>query len=111
MGDVQAMLKQALQDAYDKGYQEGVKDTEHKILDTLQEIGIGTLTPPPLETDIRNLGFPGRAQKCLTRGRINTLGQLLELPETTLLALTNFGSKSLGEVNQVLAQWGLRIKS
>ncbi len=52
-----------------------------------------------------------RPRNCLGRAQIVTTQQLLLQTESDLLALTNFGQKSLQTVNAALAQYGLKLAS
>ena len=46
----------------------------------------------------------------LFRSRIDTIGQLVQRTEDDLLAITNFGSKSLDEVREKLDERGLSLR-
>ncbi|MGZ0179128.1 MAG: DNA-directed RNA polymerase subunit alpha C-terminal domain-containing protein, partial [Acidimicrobiales bacterium] len=46
---------------------------------------------------------------CLKRAQVNTIGELLEKSIDDLLAITNFGQKSLDEVAQKLDERGLSL--
>ena len=46
----------------------------------------------------------------LKRARVDTIGQLVQKTEDDLLAITNFGSKSLEEVLQKLDERGLSLR-
>lgn len=68
------------------------------------------LSSPDLELLIEDLDLSERPRNCLKRGMINTIGELLSKSEDDLLALTNFGQKSLDEVKQKLDERGLSLR-
>lgn len=51
-----------------------------------------------------------RTTTCLLRGQINTVGELTEQTPDDLLAITNFGTKSLELVKERLAEHGLSLR-
>ena len=56
------------------------------------------------------LDLSERPRNCLKRAQVNTVGELLQKSEDDLLAITNFGQKSLDEVIQKLDERGLSLK-
>lgn len=68
------------------------------------------LISPDLELLIEDLDLSERPRNCLKRGMINTIGELLTKSEDDLLALTNFGQKSLEEVIEKLDERGLTLR-
>jgi DNA-directed RNA polymerase subunit alpha len=67
-------------------------------------------TSPDLELLNRELDLSERPRNCLKRARVDTIGQLVQKTEDDLLAITNFGSKSLEEVLQKLDERGLSLR-
>ena len=65
---------------------------------------------PDLELPIEELELSERPRNCLKRARVDTIGQLVQKTEDDLLAITNFGSKSLEEVLQKLDERGLSLR-
>ena len=65
---------------------------------------------PDLELAIEELDLSERPRNCLKRARVDTIGQLVQKTEDDLLAITNFGSKSLEEVIQKLDERGLSLR-
>ena len=65
---------------------------------------------PDLELPIEDLDLSERPRNCLKRGQVNSVGELLEKSADDLLAITNFGQKSLDEVIQKLDERGLALK-
>ncbi len=66
---------------------------------------------PDLDLPIEELDLSERPRNCLKRAQIDTIGQLLEKSEEDLLAITNFGQKSLDEVIQKLDERGLSLRT
>ena len=67
-------------------------------------------TSPDLELAIEDLDLSERPRNCLKRAQINTIGELIEKTEDDLLAITNFGQKSLDEVVAKLDERGLTLR-
>ena len=69
-------------------------------------VGAGSGSPD-LDLPIEELDLSERPRNCLKRAQINTVGELVSKTEDDLLAITNFGQKSLDEVLQKLDERGL----
>ena len=52
-----------------------------------------------------------RPRNCLKRAQVNSVGELLTKSEDDLLAITNFGQKSLDEVIEKLEERGLALRT
>jgi DNA-directed RNA polymerase subunit alpha len=76
----------------------------------LGEVSPTTAASPDLELPIEELDLSERPRNCLKRARVDTIGQLVAKTEDDLLAITNFGSKSLEEVLQKLDERGLALR-
>jgi DNA-directed RNA polymerase subunit alpha len=76
----------------------------------LGEVSPATAASPDLELPIEELDLSERPRNCLKRARVDTIGQLVQKTEDDLLAITNFGSKSLEEVLQKLDERGLSLR-
>jgi len=76
----------------------------------LGEIASPTASSPDLDLAIEELDLSERPRNCLKRARVDTIGQLVQKSEDDLLAITNFGSKSLEEVIQKLDERGLSLR-
>jgi DNA-directed RNA polymerase subunit alpha len=77
------------------------------------ELGEAGATPSgalDLDLPIEELDLSERPRNCLKRAQIDTIGQLIEKTEDDLLAITNFGQKSLEEVLQKLDERGLSLR-
>jgi DNA-directed RNA polymerase subunit alpha len=77
----------------------------------LGEIATITAGSPDLDLPIEDLDLSERPQNCLKRAQVNSVGELLLKTEDDLLAVTNFGQKSLDEVIQKLDERGLRLRT
>ena len=76
----------------------------------LGEVGIAVTGSPDLDLPIEDLDLPERPRNCLKRAQINTVGELIERTQEELLAITNFGQKSLDEVLERLDERGLSLR-
>jgi DNA-directed RNA polymerase subunit alpha len=65
---------------------------------------------PDLDLPIEELDLSERPRNCLKRAQVNTVGELVSKTEDDLLAITNFGQKSLDEVLQKLDERGLSLR-
>ena len=75
----------------------------------LGELAVTTAGSPDLDLPIEDLDLSERPRNCLKRAQVNTIGELLEKTEDDLLAITNFGQKSLDEVVAKLDERGLSL--
>ena len=66
----------------------------------------GAVPPRAFETPIETLELSQRTYNCLKRSQITKVGQILQMSEDELLALRNFGQKSLEELRAKLRQHG-----
>ncbi|MGI8778214.1 MAG: DNA-directed RNA polymerase subunit alpha [Acidimicrobiales bacterium] len=71
-------------------------------------IGSGS---PDLDLAIEELDLSERPRNCLKRAQVNTVGELVTKSEDDLLAITNFGQKSLDEVLVKLDERGLALRA
>ncbi len=85
-----------------------------ELTDEPRGLELGDIAPsntsPDLELPIEELELSERPRNCLKRARVDTIGQLVQKTEDDLLAITNFGSKSLEEVLQKLDERGLSLR-
>ena len=77
---------------------------------TLGETIQAAASSPDLDLPIEDLDLSERPRNCLKRARVDTIGQLVQKSEDDLLAITNFGSKSLDEVLVKLDERGLSLR-
>ncbi len=92
-----------------------VELVEH-LSDEPQGLELGDLptaatSSPDLELLIEDLNLSERPRNCLKRAQVNTVGELLNKSEDDLLAITNFGQKSLDEVIAKLDERGLSLRA
>ncbi|HEX9994207.1 MAG TPA: DNA-directed RNA polymerase subunit alpha [Acidimicrobiales bacterium] len=76
----------------------------------LGEVAGASAGSPDLDLPIEDLDLSERPRNCLKRAQVNTIGELLQKTEDDLLAITNFGQKSLDEVIQKLDERGLSLR-
>jgi DNA-directed RNA polymerase subunit alpha len=76
----------------------------------LGDVGAATSGSPDLDLPIEELDLSERPRNCLKRAQVNTVGELVQKSEDDLLAITNFGQKSLDEVLQKLDERGLSLR-
>ena len=79
------------------------RDAEKKMLRM-------TVPPEQYNMPVEQLDLSVRTLNCLRRGNITTVGELLEKTPQELMALKNFGSKSMAEVQSRLYALGLPSK-
>src|SRR5687768_11451024 len=77
----------------------------------LGEVAGPSTGSPDLDLPIEDLDLSERPRNCLKRAQVNSIGELLEKTEDDLLAITNFGQKSLDEVIQKLDERGLSLRT
>src|ERR1700674_3391108 len=77
----------------------------------LGDVGPAASGSPDLDLPIEELDLSERPANCLKRAQINTVGELVTKTEDDLLAITNFGQKSLDEVLQKLDERGLALRN
>jgi DNA-directed RNA polymerase subunit alpha len=77
----------------------------------LGEAGPVASGSPDLDLPIEDLDLSERPRNCLKRAQVDSVGELLQKSEDDLLAITNFGQKSLDEVIVKLDERGLSLRS
>jgi DNA-directed RNA polymerase subunit alpha len=77
----------------------------------LGEVATAVAGSPDLDLPIEDLDLSERPRNCLKRAQVNTIGELLLKTEDDLLAITNFGQKSLDEVIVKLDERGLSLRT
>ena len=87
-----------------------------EMSDEPQGLELGEAAPaasggPDMELPIEDLELSERPRNCLKRAQVNTVGELLQKSEDDLLAITNFGQKSLDEVIVKLDERGLTLRT
>ena len=77
----------------------------------LGDVSAVTSGSPDYDLPIEDLDLSERPRNCLKRAQVNSIGELLQKTEDDLLAITNFGQKSLDEVIQKLDERGLQLRT
>jgi DNA-directed RNA polymerase subunit alpha len=77
----------------------------------LGELAVTSAGSPDLDLPIEDLDLSERPRNCLKRAQVNTVGELVQKSEDDLLAITNFGQKSLDEVIVKLDERGLSLRN
>ena len=86
-----------------------MSDSVHGL--ELGDVGRTSTGSPDLDLPIEDLDLSERPRNCLKRAQVNTIGELLLKTEDELLAITNFGQKSLDEVAEKLDERGLSLRT
>lgn len=76
----------------------------------LGDVAAATSGSPDLDLPIEELDLSERPRNCLKRAQVNTVGELVDKTADDLLAITNFGQKSLDEVQAKLDERGLALR-
>lgn len=63
-----------------------------------------------LAKSIKEIELSVRSTNCLENANIETIGELVVLPESEMLRYRNFGKKSLSEIKQKLQELGLSLE-
>ena len=90
------------------GIVEGLSDDPRGL--ELGEIAAAPQADAEAEFMVDDLELTERPRNCLKRAQINTLSDLLDNTPDDLLAITNFGEKSLDEVVAKLDERGLSLR-
>ena len=77
----------------------------------LGDVAAAASGSPDLDLPIEDLDLSERPRNCLKRAQVNSVGELVEKTIDDLLAITNFGQKSLDEVLQKLDERGLSLRT
>ena len=77
----------------------------------LGDVSATTSGSPDYDLPIEDLDLSERPRNCLKRAQVNSVGELVEKTVDDLLAITNFGQKSLDEVIQKLDERGLSLRT
>ena len=77
----------------------------------LGDVSSASTGSPDLDLPIEDLDLSERPRNCLKRAQVNTVGELVMKTVDDLLAITNFGQKSLDEVLLKLDERGLALRT
>lgn len=75
------------------------------------EAEIQTAVDDILGKSVDELELPVRPANCLRKIGVRTIGELIEIPESDLLKIRNFGEKSLEEIKEKLEPFELTLSS
>jgi len=75
------------------------------------EAEVQTAVDDILMKSVDELELPVRPANCLRKIGVRTIGELIEIPESELLKIRNFGEKSLEEIREKLAPFSLNLSS
>ncbi|MFH1386668.1 MAG: DNA-directed RNA polymerase subunit alpha [bacterium] len=76
----------------------------------LEAAGASEVPSTVMEMNIEDLEFSSRSLNCLKKVGIKKVKELVALSEADLMKFKNFGSKSLTEVHEKLAEYKLKLK-
>lgn len=79
----------------------------NKVIEPGVERSSLVVSPEIFQTPIDRLELSPRTLNCLKRAHITKVGEVLEMPDEDLLKIRNFGEKSLTELREKLAEWGI----
>lgn len=63
-----------------------------------------------LDLTLRDIGLSVRSRKALGRKKVFTVGELIQCSSSMLLDLRGLGVRSLSEIQNALAQYGITLK-
>ena len=84
--------------------------TELELLERENRWAAFFASPNTVDLSLDDLGVSERPRNCFRRCRVETVTQLLARTEDDLMAVTNFGQKSLDEVVDRLRERGLALR-
>lgn len=73
--------------------------------------GAGAEQATIMEMAVEDLGLSVRSLNCLKRAGVAHVGDLVQLSEEDVMKMKNFGQKSLDEIKEKLASYGLSMRS
>jgi len=88
-------------------YYEWVRTEQNRFLGIVEEPAVDEELLRKLQMPIEELGLSSRAYNCLTASKVRTVGELTKFTAERLMAIKNFGEKSLVEIVDKLAELGL----
>jgi hypothetical protein len=116
-------LKCSIGSFAESGTQVSIEVTEWDIINLLRQLNIGNgeyyfdrafddtlLAELVMSAPVAALEFSIRTRSCLGKLGINTIAQLVEKTPEELFSISNFGRKSLAEINDKLDRIGLALK-
>jgi DNA-directed RNA polymerase subunit alpha len=112
-GDGTIMPDEALRQAARliQGYLVVFVGVEAEAVAMTEEAAQEALRARVLEYPIEDMDFSVRTYNCLKKASVNTVGELVLQSADDLMAIRNFGERSLQEVISKLAQFELALRS
>ncbi len=103
--DHQRALEAAIVKAYEQGYERAIRNVQRAVASVE-----GVNNPNPLLAQgIEVLDLSIRAANILQRERVTSLGDLVRKREIDVTDFRNMGQKTLDEIKEKLATYGLRL--
>ena len=90
------------------GVVEGISE-EYPQVGVEHMAALAAASSEPDNRPVEDLHLSERAQNCLRRAQINTIGELASRTPKQLMSITNFGEKSLREVKEAMAKHNLSL--
>lgn len=103
--DHQKALEAAIVKAYEQGYDRAILNVKAAVA----SVEVVSTASPLLAQGIEVLDLNARAYNILHRERVRTLGELIRKREAEIADFRNMGQKSLDEIKEKLAGYGLRL--
>lgn len=83
--------------------------TEIRVSGAEEEAGAGEITESILDAQIDILSLSVRSLNCLKRAGVRSVGDMVSMTRSDVMKMKNFGQKSLDEVVERLAAYGLNL--
>lgn len=78
--------------------------------EALEEVAEEDSGESTIDLTVEDLELSARSSNCLKKAGIDAVSELLEKDMKELMQIKNFGKKSADEINEKLAQYGLKLK-
>lgn len=101
--------RRALEAAIVKAYEQGYTRAILNVRGAVASVEVVSTESPLLAQGIEVLDLSVRAYNILHRERVRTLGELIRKREAEIADFRNMGKKSLDEIKERLASYGLRL--
>lgn len=101
----QRVLEGAIVKAYEQGYGQAIRNVQESVA----SVAGANVRNPLLAQDIDVLDLTIRAYNILHRERVHTLGDLVRKREVDVSDYRNMGAKTLDEIKEKLASYGLSL--
>lgn len=78
--------------------------------EAIDEVADEEAAETTIDLTVEDLELSARSSNCLKKAGIDAVAELLEKDMKELMQIKNFGKKSADEINEKLAQYGLKLK-